>query len=47
MKFPAKHLVFFIWLTIDSNLKSLHIEIVSLWIKSIVNFSQFLKPYLR
>ena len=46
IKSPAKHLVFFIWLTIDSNLKLLHTEIVPLWIKTIVNFSQFLKPYL-
>ena len=47
---PAKHLVFFFWLTIDWNLKVLkllHIEIVSLWIKTIVNFRILLKPYLR
>ena len=37
----------FMWLRIDSNLKLLHTEIVSLSVKTIVNFSQFIKPYLR
>ena len=44
---PAKQLVFSNWLTIDSNLKLLHNGIVTLWIETIVNFSQFLKPSLR
>ena len=47
IKSPAKHLVFYFWFTIDNNLKLLHTESVSLWIKTIVNFSQLLKPSLR
>ena len=40
IKSPAKPLVFFIWLTTDSYFKLLHTEIVSLWIKTILIFSQ-------
>ena len=47
IKSATKNLVFFFRLIIDSSLKLLHIEIVSLWIKTIVNLSQCLKPYLR
>ena len=47
IKLVAKQLAFFIWLTIESNLKLLHTEIVSLWITTILNFSRFWKPYLR
>ena len=34
-------------LIIDYSLKLLHAEIVSLWIKTVVNVSQCLKPCLR
>ena len=40
-------MVFFFRLIIDSSLKFLHVEIVSLWIKTIVNSSQCLKRSLH
>ena len=43
MDFPEKntaiHFVFDVWLVFGSILKFVHIEIISLWIKTIVNFS--------
>ena len=47
IKSPTKDFVFLLWLTNDSNLKFLQVEIISLWIKTIANFNQFLKSYLR
>ena len=41
-------MVFFFLLTIDSNLKLLHIEmLLHIWIKTIVNFSELLKKVNR
>ena len=37
IKSPAKHFVFFLWLTNDSHLKFLHVEIISLRIKTLIN----------
>ena len=46
IKNTAKHFVIGIWLVFGSMLKLLHVEIVSLSIKTIVNLSPYLKVYL-
>ena len=45
IKSPTQKLVFFFRLIIDSSLNLLHVEIVSLWIKTIVNSSKCLKSH--
>ena len=35
------------WLINDKNLKFVHIEIISLWIKTVANFTELVYPCLR
>ena len=44
IKSPAKYLVSLMWTTNDNNLKLLHNEIISLWIKTITMFSHSKTP---